>query len=201
MPEFVEPLRSEAQVALAQTNGEWQFSTTKKLARLDSFLKESQRLNQSTFLGFHRKVMSPIKLSDNTTILHPGITISMPGYAMARDSAFYGDDDPLRFNRLRFYLPYKEEDDISTTSSTDHARHLDYTGIEPGNISWGSGRFTCPGRWYAAAMIKLILASLLLDYDVSFPPGQTERPQNVKYDTELLPDFGQRIVLRKRRVA
>jgi cytochrome P450 len=93
----------------------------------------------------------------------------MPGYAMARDSAFYGDDDPLRFNGLRFYLPYKEEDDMSTTSSTNHARHLDYTGIEPGNISWGSGRFTCPGRWYAAAMIKLILASLLLNYDVSFP--------------------------------
>jgi hypothetical protein len=52
MPEYIEPLRSEAQVALAQTNGEWQFSTTKKLARLDSFLKKSQRLNQSTFRKF-----------------------------------------------------------------------------------------------------------------------------------------------------
>jgi hypothetical protein len=48
-PEYVEPLRYEAERVLAQTNGEWQFSTIKKLHRLDSFLKESQRVNQSTF--------------------------------------------------------------------------------------------------------------------------------------------------------
>lgn len=49
MPEYVEPLRSEAQAALAQDNGEWQISTIKRLCRLDSFLKESQRVNQSMF--------------------------------------------------------------------------------------------------------------------------------------------------------
>lgn len=49
MPEYIEPLRREAEEALAQTNGEWEFSTIKRLPQLDSFLKESQRLNQSTF--------------------------------------------------------------------------------------------------------------------------------------------------------
>jgi hypothetical protein len=48
-PEYIEPLRSEAQTVLAQGNGEWQFSTVKRLHQLDSFLKESQRGNQSTF--------------------------------------------------------------------------------------------------------------------------------------------------------
>jgi DNA-binding NtrC family response regulator len=49
MPEYAELLRSEAQTALAQDGGQWQFSTIQKLRRLDSFLKESQRMNQSTF--------------------------------------------------------------------------------------------------------------------------------------------------------
>lgn len=49
MPEYIELLRSEARTALAQDKGEWQVSTLKKLHRLDSFLKESQRVNQSTF--------------------------------------------------------------------------------------------------------------------------------------------------------
>lgn len=53
MPEYFEPLRSEAQTALAQDNGEWKFSTLKRLRRLDSFLKESQRVNQSTFRKEH----------------------------------------------------------------------------------------------------------------------------------------------------
>ena len=49
MPEYIEPLRSEAEAAIEESNGEWQFSTIKKLRQMDSFLKESQRLNQSTF--------------------------------------------------------------------------------------------------------------------------------------------------------
>lgn len=57
---------------------------------------------------------------------------------------------------------------------------------------------TCPGRWYASAVIKLILAHLLVDYDLSFPSSQTERPANVKADSDLLPNFKQNIVLRRR---
>ncbi|ROW16671.1 hypothetical protein VPNG_01760 [Cytospora leucostoma] len=108
MPEYVEPLRSEAQKALAQDNGEWKLSTTKRLRRLDSFLKESQRLNQSTFLGFDRKVISPIELSDGKTTLPRGATIAVPGGPMARDPEFY--DDPQRFDGFRFYRPDEDTD-------------------------------------------------------------------------------------------
>lgn len=211
MPEYIEPLRIEAQTALAEDNVQWQSSIIKKLQRLDSFLKESQRLNQSTFrkqatlqcyvlfskviiyvVGFDRKVMSPIKLSDGRTVLPPGASIAIPGGPMSRDSMFY--KNPQRFDGLRFYRPEDDGGGRSTNAQTD------YTGIEPGNLSWGNGRFTCPGRWYAAAMIKMIVANLLLNYEVSFPPGQTERPANTKYDTEIHPDFGQKIVFRKRNV-
>lgn len=109
---------------------------------------------------------------------------------LSRDPSFY--DDPQRFDGLRFYRSGESGDAGNTQSKQD------YTGIEPGNLSWGNGRFTCPGRWYAAAMIKLIVANLLLDYDISFPEGQHQRPQNVKYDTEIHPDFGQKIVVKKR---
>lgn len=108
---------------------------------------------------------------------------------MSRDSAYY--ENPQRFDGLRFYPP--EPDDVHSTNTQQ-----DYTGIEPGNVSWGNGRFTCPGRWYAAVMIKLVLANLLLEYDISFPSGQTERPANSKYDTEVHPNFEQKIILKKR---
>lgn len=57
MPEYIEPLRSEAKTALAEENGEWKFSTIKRLRRLDSFLKESQRVNQSTFRKQHTSMV------------------------------------------------------------------------------------------------------------------------------------------------
>ena len=48
-PEYIKPLRAEAQAALSESNGVWELETIKKLHRLDSFLKESQRLNSSSF--------------------------------------------------------------------------------------------------------------------------------------------------------
>lgn len=104
---------------------------------------------------------------------------------MSRDSTFY--DDPWHFDGLRFYKT-DEDGDLGSMSTQQ-----EYTGIEPGNLFWGNGRFTCPGRWYAATMIKLIVANLLLGYDISFPPGQTERPANTKYDTEVHPDSSKRL--------
>ncbi|CAG9981478.1 unnamed protein product, partial [Clonostachys byssicola] len=193
MPEYVGALREEAESALAESGGVWQYSTIKKLRQLDSFLKESQRVNQSTFLGFDRKVMSTIKLSDGT-ILPPGSLIMMPGGPMSRDPEYY--KNPGSFDGRRFYSSAANlSDDASKVSA---GTTQDYTGIEPGNLSWGNGRFTCPGRWYGAAMIKLILANLLIRYDISFPEGQTERPANTKYDTEVHPDFGAKICFAKR---
>lgn len=146
----------------------------------------------SSTVGFNRKVMSPVKLS-NGTVLHPGSTIAMPGGPMSHDSQFY--NDPQRFDGFRFYRPSSEEGNAgSATTSTQ-----DFVGIEPGNLAWGNGRFTCPGRWYAAVLIKLIMAKLLLEYDISYPPGQTERPPNSIHDTDVHPPFGQKIVLRKRK--
>ena len=48
MPEYVKPLREEAQAALSEDGGAWKMETIKKLHRLDSFLKESQRLNSTS---------------------------------------------------------------------------------------------------------------------------------------------------------
>lgn len=48
MPEYIEPLRAEAQAAFPADGGVWKMETLKELRRLDSFVKESQRLNSSS---------------------------------------------------------------------------------------------------------------------------------------------------------
>ena len=49
MPQYIEDIRFEAQTALMKEGGEWNFSAIKKLRKLDSFLKESQRMNTASF--------------------------------------------------------------------------------------------------------------------------------------------------------
>ncbi|KAI9787989.1 MAG: hypothetical protein M1816_007293 [Peltula sp. TS41687] len=189
MPEYIEPLRAEAKATLGAKRDAWRLDDIKKLYRLDSFLKESQRMNQTNVFSFTRKVASPVQLSDGH-ILPIGTTIGMLSGSMARDAEFYSD--PLKFDGFRF-----------CRSDSSHNRDAgapanEFTSIEPGNLSWGYGRFTCPGRWYAGTMIKLLLATILLDYDFQYPEGQTTRPANAYRDVHILPDFTQQILLRKR---
>lgn len=56
MPEYIQPLRIEAQNALQESGGVWSIESLSKLGRLDSFLKESQRLNASSFRKFFRQL-------------------------------------------------------------------------------------------------------------------------------------------------
>lgn len=130
-PEYIQPLRAEAQEALAE-DGEWKLSTLARLRRMDSFLKESQRVN-SNLLGFDRKVMSEIQLSDGKTTLPKGTLIAVPGGPMSRDPRFC--DRPDQFDGSRFYRSH----DHGANDPTN-ARH-EFTGIQPGNVSWGNGRF------------------------------------------------------------
>ncbi len=45
-PEYINTLRDEASVALLANDNLWQYSIIKQLQQMDSFLKESLRLNQ-----------------------------------------------------------------------------------------------------------------------------------------------------------
>src|SRR6266496_744256 len=40
------------------------------------------------------------------------------------------------------------------------------------NLPFGHGTHSCPGRFYAAVQMKIILAYLLLNYDVKFASGK-----------------------------
>ncbi|KAI4095181.1 MAG: hypothetical protein LQ339_007341 [Xanthoria mediterranea] len=189
MPDYVSALRLEAQAALENGGGVWNMESLKNLQKLDSFFKESQRVNPSTFLGFDRKVMSNIKLSDGT-VIDAGETIAMPSGPMSQDHSYY--TDPSKFDGYRFCHVTAEGQGQSPELEKE------YTEIEPGNLSWGHGRFSCPGRWYASTVMKLLLATLILEYDFKFPDGQSRRPANYVMDVHVLPDMKQQVLFKKR---
>jgi hypothetical protein len=58
---------------------------------------------------------------------------------------------------------------------------------------------TCPGRWYASEVMKLIISLIVLEYDTRFPDGQNSRLPNAYLDTMVQPNDKQEIFFRKRR--
>ena len=110
----------------------------------------------------------------------------MAAEAMSRDPTFY--ENPDKFDGERFYrrMEFKDKE----TQSLEN----EFAGIERGDLAWGNGRLTCPGRWYASAMNKLIIGTILEQYDLKFPDNQLERPLNVYADGKIAPDTTQEIM-------
>lgn len=64
-------------------------------------------------------------------------------------------------------------------------------------LGFGHGRGACPGRFFAAAELKLMLAYIILHYD--FEMLET-RPPNVWFAINRVPPMEQTIRIRRRKV-
>lgn len=182
-PEYIQPIRDEVQEAVAKSGGRWTLSVIASMKKLDSFMKESQRLNQAVLMTFNRRVARDLRFHDGIT-LPAGTYITMPSDSVARDPDIY--EDPETFDGFRFY-------DRRMEGGMDANRHQ-FASTGPDSLAFGQGKNACPGRFFAGVQIKVVIANVLLKYDISFPPGQTERPKNLYKGGLVRPDPRQKLV-------
>lgn len=159
------------------------------MVKLDSFMKESTRFHPPGATSFNRKVLKGFTLS-NGQYIPPGVTVEVASHAVYQDSTLFPDSatfDGFRFWKLR-------EGGVAT----DHARNQFVTTNEQ-NLMFGYGRHACPGRFFAANEIKMIVARMLLDFDFKNEGESKVRYPNIEMGRQSTPD--PRKVLLFRRVA
>ncbi|KAI4258173.1 MAG: hypothetical protein LQ352_001330 [Teloschistes flavicans] len=66
------------------------------------------------------------------------------------------------------------------------------------NLSFGYGKYACPGRFLASYEIKLIVAMLLVQFDIGFPEGKG-RPGSMMYSDSVFPDPKGGLILKERK--
>ncbi len=144
-------------------------------------------------MSFNRKVRRQVTLSNGVTI-PPGTFISVPAYWAARSLDGFSADgeafEPWRWLNLREEAERQGKSTIPYLSSTPSYHDL----------HWGYGRNACPGRFMAAAEVKLLLAWTLWHFDISFPAPQAERPESIFIDERVIPDHTQKVGFRLREV-
>lgn len=59
---------------------------------------------------------------------------------------------------------------------------------------------TSPGRFLAVHEIKIILAQILLKYDIQLENGSMNRPSNLSIESAILPNPKAKMRFRKRRI-
>ena len=173
-PEYVQPIRDEI-VAVGKEDGGWHKTSFAKLRKLDSFLKESQRINPPTLLSYHRLMTQDYRLSDGT-LLAKNSHICMPVTAIQNDPGVTSNPevfDGFRYEKLR---------------QREGEGHLhQFATTEKNMLNFGHGKNSCPGRFFASLEIKTILVRLIMNYDFKFR-GNEGRPANMMAHEFVFPN-------------
>jgi cytochrome P450 len=118
---------------------------------------------------YQRAATADVTLPDGTFI-RKGTKIEMATSAIHMDPDQY--ENPDQFDGLRYYNMRLKDGEEN--------RHL-YVSVGKNDLSFGYGRHACPGRYLGHLNIKLIMAEILLNYDLKLPPGQG-RPKNNEFE-------------------
>jgi cytochrome P450 len=204
--EYAPALIAEYRQALADDGGVLQKSTLTKLSKLDSFMKESQRLNPSSScmcgyivraiglltstVGFNRKVLQDYTLSDGKVLPKSCWIAVASGPLLLTQSQF---ENPLEFDGFRFDRMRQEG---SLESQTEAAKTSHFTSTGKYSLVFGHGRYACPGRFFAALESKLMLIHVLENYELRLPEGAT-RYKNLVYADANIPDPTKTVLFRK----
>ncbi|CAH0051924.1 unnamed protein product [Clonostachys solani] len=184
-PEYVEPLRAELQAGYAEFE-----KTGKGLPLLDSFIKESARLTPVEAQSTRRSALQPFMLS-NGLKLEVGDWACTPVRAIMQDPEYF--PNPLRFNGFRFVEPslLSDKDGKFEISQLSPSK---LTDVENTYHVWGTGRMACPGRFYAAAIMKVIIGQIVLKYDTELIHGKENR--FLEWRSTILPKSGIKVAFK-----
>jgi cytochrome P450 len=131
----------------------------------------------------NRVVMSDYTFSNGVT-LPKGTALSVDTTPMHMGSEY---ENPEEFDPWRFYNIQQKtgkRSDITTTSN-------DF-------LAFGHGRHACPGRFFAAVEIKLMMAYLVLNYDIKCEQDGV-RPKDMWVGQTCVPDPKANLVFRRRQ--
>ena len=127
--------------------------------------------------------MNNFTFSDGTTIPR-GAFVSVSIHNAHFNDKVY--EDPLKFDGFRFSkLREGSEKNVGMVSSSQ-----DF-------LAFGHGRHVCPGRYFAACEMKLMLAFIVSTYDVKLEV-EGVRPPNMYVMTACVPNPNAKVLFRKR---
>jgi len=185
-PECIEPLREELQTVVRSDGKVELKSNMTKLHKMDSVMKESQRLNGLSATGVARFATQDIEFADGLKIAKgTSFCFNVAGPNMNPELINNPEEfDGFRYARLR-EEPGQENKHQFVTTSTNA-------------LNFGHGLHACPGRFFASNETKVALSYILQNYDMRFRDGE-KRPKNYYIGVSILADPTAVVEFRRRR--
>lgn len=131
--------------------------------------------------------MVPLTLKDGTQI-PKGVRIAWAGPQHAFDPNI--TPEPDKFDPMRSYRRRH-------TGNDENINKFMVGQSDPDNMSFGYGNQVCPGRYFAAGEIKLVLMRLLREYEFASPGGK-KRPRSIHADENVILDPYAKVMMKRR---
>ncbi|KAF8994662.1 cytochrome P450 [Cyathus striatus] len=179
-PAYIPELREEIE-GVVECSG-WSRAALESMKKLDSFLKETQRLAPLGVWQSSRMAIKDYTCNDGT-VIPKGTIVSLAIDPTHRNSDKYAN--PEKFEGFRF-----------TNKGSDSNKVSSVVTLSDDYLAFGVGKHGCPGRFFAANEIKLLLAHVLVTYD--FKLTGTRRPKTTTFGSARIPDMKADILFRKR---
>ncbi|OSD00841.1 cytochrome P450 [Trametes coccinea BRFM310] len=183
-PEYIPILRKEVEGAIRETG--WTKASLEKMRMIDSLFKEALRYSGISLLSVYRRAMCDVKLPGGIHI-PAGTLTSVAMHPIHHDEAFYKNADQFileRFSKVQ-------------GSEKDNARQQ-FVNTTAECVSFGRGKHACPGRFFASMELKVILAYLLMHYDMKLENQDEGRPADLRLGHSILPSRNAVVLFRKR---
>ena len=196
-------LRAEIFKVLSDFKGVWSRASVANMIRCDSVLRETLRINAFSARSMLRKVMVNNLRTEDGILLPKGCDVSMLSFPIQSDGDLFDEPfkfDPFRYSRIR-------EASIATSSDSDKkasdtkvpAPTLSFVSTGSQFLPFGHGKHACPGRYLVDFELKMILAYILLNYEIEFPEEyQGKRPPDRWMAEVLMPPDHAKIRVRRR---
>ncbi|RKU41205.1 hypothetical protein DL546_003250 [Coniochaeta pulveracea] len=183
-PSYIAELRDEIRTILADHDGKWSKTALSQMVKLDSTMRESQRINGPSPIGVLRRVVAPDGITTPSGIHLPQHSVlGVNAHSIHHDTRHYGADAG-EFKPFRF--AEKKDEGARQAWATTSATYM----------AFGGGRAACPGRFFGAAKVKLMLARILMEYEIE---GLEERPPNLYLGLNILPPMKAGVRVRRKQ--
>ncbi|KAL9135843.1 MAG: hypothetical protein Q9175_002948 [Cornicularia normoerica] len=193
--EWLEGIREEAERVLAEEGGQWTKAGLARCHRSDSAIRESMRISNFMTRNVLRKVMPEEGIENKAEGWRApkGVLLGLDMHSVQHDPKIY--PDPNTYDAFRFSRPREEADALMVQSEVNGIKNTGLTTTSDIFLPFSHGRHACPGRFFVALEMKLLLAYMVMNYEVE---PLKSRPPNVWFGQSSMPPMKASIKVRRK---
>ncbi|KAJ8130456.1 hypothetical protein O1611_g3174 [Lasiodiplodia mahajangana] len=163
---YIEILRNECKTVLDEAGGEWTREAVQKLVLLDSTIRESMRMSPFSIFGLPRTVIDPNGIS----VRHDGSDYFLPRGSIVTLPVEHAHYDEQVYLNARSFQPFRfatvEANTPGAQKGPEVVRAKTAVTLDDHFLAFGHGKHGCPGRFFVIHEIKLMMANILLNYEI-----------------------------------